>query len=451
MPSNAQTVASKAAAPAVAAQPAASDSAATKAGVFGSAAATLTPAVNPAPNPVPKPPVLPQARNVVFLSPQFPNWVTKFAIALGKYPQVNVLGIGDDSYDSLPAELKGALTEYYRVDSLNDYEAILKAVGFFTHKYGKIDRFESLNEHWLETEARIRSDFNIPGPRAGFIELVRHKSLMKTVFERAGVATIQGITTDSLATALEFAKRAGYPLVVKPDAGSGASFTYRVDDDEALSRIFAQLPADTPPVVVEQYIDGNTLTYDGMVDARGKIVFDSSSRTDQSIMEVVNKGGNAYYVCLPYMPEDVRSAGAAIVAGYDLRERFFHIEIFERRDGGGLVGLEINLRPPGAWLTDAMNVSQSTDVYDRWAAMIAGAPQPTPGPDRYYTAYASRKNFNSYAHTHEQCVDYLGDRLVIYSRIDKILQAAMGDEAYLAKANSYDEAMAEIDYVQKRA
>ncbi|MCL1800178.1 MAG: hypothetical protein FWG25_02280 [Promicromonosporaceae bacterium] len=391
------------------------------------------------------------AKNVVFLSPQFPSWVTKFAVALGKHKNVNVLGIGDDSYEALPADLQGALTEYFRVDSMDDYDAVLRAIGFFTHKYGKIDRFESLNEHWLELEAQIRADFNIPGPKPEFIELVRHKSLMKSVFERAGVPYIKGTVTASLDQALGFAKDAGYPLVVKPDSGSGASFTYRVDDDEALTEVFARLPAAMLPVVVEQYMNANTLTYDGIVDGHGVIIFESSTRTEQSIMDVVNEGGNAHYVCLPDMPPEVRKVGAAIVKAYRLRERFFHIEIFERRDGNGLVGLEINLRPPGAWLTDAMNISHSTDVYARWAAMVAGDPQPESGPGRYYSAYASRKNFNKYAHTNAECEEYLGDRLVYYAPIEKILQAAMGDEAYLTRDDTYEQAMGDIEYIQERA
>jgi hypothetical protein len=391
------------------------------------------------------------ARNVVFLSPQFPNWVTKFAVALGSHENVNVLGIGDDTYDSLPAELKNSLTEYYRVNDMEDHDEVLRAVGFYTHKYGKLDRFESLNEHWLELEAKIRKDFNIAGPRPSFIEKARRKSLMKEVFEGAGVATIQGTVAYNMADALTFTAKHGYPVVIKPDSGSGAASTSRVDDDDALISVFDSLPANTGPVVVEQYMDANILTYDGLVDANGQIIFENTARCDQSIMEVVNAGGNAYYVGLPDVPENVRAVGSAIVSAYGLRERFFHIEIFERRDNGKLVGLEMNMRPPGAWMTDAMNISHSTDVYQRWAAMVAGVAQPVDGPDKFFAPYASRKNFLTYAHTHAEVEDYLGDSLVIYSPIERVLQAAMGDEAYLSRANSYDQALRMIDYVQERA
>ena len=48
---------------------------------------------------------------------------------------------------------------------MNDYDQLLRAVAYLTFRHGKIDRFESHIEYWLNTEARIRSDFNIPGIR----------------------------------------------------------------------------------------------------------------------------------------------------------------------------------------------------------------------------------------------------------------------------------------------
>jgi biotin carboxylase len=308
-----------------------------------------------------------------------------------------------------------------------------------------------LNEHWLGTEAQIREEFDIPGPRPDFIEKVRRKSLMKEVFAKAGVATIQGTVVTDLAGALDFTAKHHYPFIVKPDTGAGASGTYRVDNENELRKVFADRQSDTSPVVVEEFVDGRVFTFDGIVDANGEITFAATTRYDQSIMDVVNTGDNAYYLTLPEVPWNVLEAGTAIVRAYGLRERFFHIEIFDRWDGSGLVGLEINLRPPGAWMTDAMNVAHSTDVYRRWAAMVAGAPLPAAGPDHYYAAYASRKNFIKYAHNHQENLAFLGDRLIKHRAIESVLQAAMGDEAYLARATTNEEAGEIIAYIQKRA
>jgi hypothetical protein len=52
---------------------------------------------------------------------------------------VNVLGIADEPYDQLSPELKESLTEYYLVNDMHNYDEVLRACGYFTHKYGKLD------------------------------------------------------------------------------------------------------------------------------------------------------------------------------------------------------------------------------------------------------------------------------------------------------------------------
>ena len=98
--------------------------------------------------------------NVVFISPNFPLYYYNFCERL-KTRGVNVLGIGDQSYDSLPIETKNSVTEYYKVDSLENYEEVYRACAYYTWRYGKIDWIESQNEYWLELEATLRNEFNV--------------------------------------------------------------------------------------------------------------------------------------------------------------------------------------------------------------------------------------------------------------------------------------------------
>ena len=55
-----------------------------------------------------------------FISPQFPNTYWQFCDRL-RQNGVNVLGISDAPYNGLEQPLKNVLTEYYRVNSLEDY------------------------------------------------------------------------------------------------------------------------------------------------------------------------------------------------------------------------------------------------------------------------------------------------------------------------------------------
>lgn len=90
--------------------------------------------------------------NFVFISPNFPESYRWFCIRLHENG-VNVLGVGDAPYETLHPDLKGALTEYYKVDSLENYDQMIRALGHFTGEYGKIDWVESNNEYWLELDA----------------------------------------------------------------------------------------------------------------------------------------------------------------------------------------------------------------------------------------------------------------------------------------------------------
>src|SRR5919201_349486 len=100
--------------------------------------------------------------NVVFISPHFPPNYYLFCVQLRAFGST-VLGLADEPYDNLRPELREALTEYYRVDNLENADQCLRALGYFTHRHGKIDRVASHNEHWLELEAYLRENFNIFG------------------------------------------------------------------------------------------------------------------------------------------------------------------------------------------------------------------------------------------------------------------------------------------------
>src|SRR6266705_1339757 len=119
--------------------------------------------------------------NVVFLSPHFPPNMWLFCQRL-QAQGANVLGIDAAPYNHLRAELRDSLAEYYRVDDLHDFDALIRAVGWLTHRRGKIDRLESLNEYWLETDARLRNEFNVTGLKHDEMQRIKRKSAMKEVF-----------------------------------------------------------------------------------------------------------------------------------------------------------------------------------------------------------------------------------------------------------------------------
>lgn len=313
--------------------------------------------------------------NFVFISPNFPTDYARFCVCL-KENGVNVLGIGDASYDSLRDDLKWALTEYYRVDSLENYDDMIRAMGYFTGRYGKMDWVESNNEYWLELDAALRTDFNIlTGLKSDEVGRFRSKSGMKAYYEKAGVPTARWQMATDLASALAFAEEVGYPVVVKPDRGVGAEATYKLKSEADMRGFFSELPP--VPYIMEEYIRGEVTTFDGIADSRGKAIFSVSHITPDSIMDMVNEGIPVWYYVDRKVPADVRRMGEKTLEVFDVRSRAFHLEFFrltEDKPGlgktGDLIGLEVNMRPAGGFTPDMINVSQSVDMFRIWADMV---------------------------------------------------------------------------------
>jgi len=382
----------------------------------------------------------------VFFSPHFPANGTEFCGRLHE-AGATVLGIGDAAHEHLAPRLKNALSEYYRIADMEDADQVLRAMGHFIHRWGRIDRFESLNEHWLEQDAAVRTDFNIPGIRSDFVENLKHKSKMSAFFRKAGVQTIRQHKYVDRRGVEAFVAEVGYPIVIKPDQGSGASNTVKINDDADLDT-FETTKRPGVSYVAEEFIDGIVLTYDGLVDRDGRIVFAASHRFEQSIMEVVNTNSHLNYYCLPFIDPAVEQAGRAAVKAFGIREKFFHIEFFETRSDKRIVALEINMRPPGAWMTDAINYSYDMDVYREWAGMVVNNKVGGPFAGRYYTGYASRKNHIRYVNDHRAILAAHGDRIVHFAPIEDVFSRAMGNAAYQFRSEDFEEVKAIVRFIQ---
>jgi hypothetical protein len=386
--------------------------------------------------------------NFVYFSPHFPTNGADFCAGLKK-AGATVLGIGDAPYDSLSSKLRNALTEYYRIADMEDYDQTLRAIGHFIHRYGRIDRFESLNEHWLELEAGIRTDFNIFGTKLDFVKNLKRKSRMRAFFRKSGVETIPQRKCSDRTGALTFIRRVGYPVVVKPDSGSGASHTYKIANSRELDAFFRAKP-DGVTFVMEKFVDGMVVTYDGLVNRDGEVVLSASHRYDQSVMDVVNRDHHMSYVCRPTVDPAIEEAGRKILKAFDVRERFFHIELFETKDGH-VIALEVNMRPPGAWMTDAINYTYDINVYAEWANMVVNCTTGGPFTGKYFTAYASRKRHIRYRHDHKAVLAAHGDKILHHYAIEEVFSRAMGNYAYQLRSKNLDEVRQAVTYIHEEA
>lgn len=410
--------------------------------------------------------------NFIFISPHFPHTYWEFCNRL-KQNGVNVLGIADASYDTLPQRLKESLTEYYKVDNLENYDDVHRAVAFFTFKYGRIDWIESNNEYWLEQDARLRTDYNIStGIKTDGIRAIKEKSEMKKYYALGGIPTARQIkASKGIYNALSFATEVGYPLIAKPDVGVGAGGTHKIHCDDELHQFFNAHKNDATNYVIEEFITGDICSYDAIIDSRSQPLFESMTVWPPSIMDIVNKQLDLSYYVSPTMPDTLRQLGRRTVEAFGVKSRFVHLEFFRLdRDRYGLgqkgdfVALEVNMRPAGGYTPDMINFAHSTDIYRIWADMViydrshtasashhdAGNALSLPWTEQYYCAFASRRDIYQYAHTTDEVREKYRDQLVMCERMPEILSGAMGQQMFTVRLKTLQEVNDFVQYVHCR-
>ena len=377
-------------------------------------------------------------KNFLFISPNFPENYWMFCRELKK-TGLNVLGIGDQPYEELSQGLKDSLDEYYKVSSLENEEEVYRAVAFLIFKHGRIDWLESNNEYWLERDARLRTAFHITsGFQEDDIPRIKYKSRMKEYYARVGIPTARYHLVDTMEGCRKFIEEVGYPVVVKPDNGVGASHTYRLENQEQLEEFMQTKEADVS-YIMEEFVFAEVNSYDAIIDSHGNPIFETGNVSPVSIMDIVNNEDNAIFYIVKELAGDTRQAGRATAKSFNVRSRFVHFEFFrlqKDQEGlgrkGELVGLEVNMRPSGGFSPDMMDFACTTDVYKIWADMIAFDKTEMHPGERQYCAFAGRRDGKRFVLSHEAVMEKYRQNIRMEDRLPEVLADAMGNQIYIA-------------------
>ncbi len=369
--------------------------------------------------------------DILYISPEFPpNYIhfIRHAHALG----ARVWAIGEAEFFSMPAEVRAWIRWYVRTD-LSNWRHAVRAVGeLLEAKHalgfeGTFDLVESHNENWLRLEAIINERFGIPGIHLEETEPLKKKSLMKQVFQNLNLPVARGGPVVDLEEALQLAGDLGYPVILKPDEGVGAGGTHRVGSPQELETLFPDL---APGYIIEEFIDAPIVTYDGLTDREGNIIFDNTLVYGEGLIEYT-LGTDTFFYVSRTIPERLPEIGASLVAAFGIRRKFFHFEFFAC--SSGYVPMEINSRPPGGAILDMMNFSVDGDLYRAWACMVMGQPVDLPREKKYAVAYLGRKD-KDYTLSHAEILSRFGPSLVETAENPLVFQGIMGRIRYLFRS-----------------
>jgi hypothetical protein len=385
--------------------------------------------------------------DLLYISPEFPPNYARFIEHLHSLG-VRVWGLGETDFYFMPASLRSALTWYVQAD-LNDADAVQQALDeLLAQKQasghgGNFDLVESHNEQWLALEGFINEKYGLDGIKQQDLGRLKKKSIMKQLFKDCGLPVARGERIGDINQALDLAATLGYPLILKPDEGVGAGGIYRIENKNQLQSHLSRIEGD---YLIEEFIEAGIVTYDGLTDYDGHVVFENSLIYSDGVLEYV-LGKDTFFYVSRHIPDELRAAGQKLVPLFDIRRKFFHFEFF--KIGETYMPIEINCRPPGGAILDMMNYSVDDDLYRAYAGMIAGSRADIQAQKKYYCCYLGRKN-KRYAHSHSEILSAFGHSLVEHDLNPPVFQQAMGTERYIFRSPNESEIFDIADFVLKK-
>ena len=309
--------------------------------------------------------------NVIFIEPSFPYNQREFVRGLANVG-ANVIGIGERPVASLSNELKSWLGDYVQVGSVVHEPSLLEAVKAVQGKVW-VDRLEATVEAHILPAAHVREAAGIPGTSAKTAYLCRDKPAMKEVLRVAGIPCAQSTRAQSAEDAREFAKAVGYPLIIKPPSGAGASGTYRVRDADGLERVIRQCGLEHGQhVAVEEFIEG----HEGYIDTLtigGEVTHEFITHYYPNVLEAMRERWISPQMVTTNRIDapgyaEVRKMTRRVIEILEIGTSATHMEWFF--GPRGLKFSEIGCRPPGVGQWDVYNAANEFDLYTEWASAL---------------------------------------------------------------------------------
>ena len=308
--------------------------------------------------------------SVLFFSPGFPAEMPFFTAGLAEVG-ARVVGLGDQPAGALPQRARHALFGYIQAPSLWDEDQVVELVRREAGRY-RISQVECLWEPGMLLAAKLREALGLPGMTVAETLPFRDKGVMKDVLNRAGVRTPHAYRAATANACREAAERIGYPLIVKPVAGAGSADTYRIDGPLELESALTRL-GHVPEVSVEEFVEGEELTYDTICHGGEIAYFNVSWYRPRPLIARTQEWISPQTVSLrdvraPHLQPGI-AMGEAVLDALGFRTGFTHMEWFLKEDGEAVFG-EIGGRPPGARSVEIMNYGCDIDVFRGWAEAV---------------------------------------------------------------------------------
>jgi len=310
--------------------------------------------------------------HVVFIAPHFPANQPRFVRGLKKVG-ARVTGIGDVPADRVPEGLRRLLDAYEYVPNVTNVDQVTAAVREVQKRGPWVHYLEATVEAHMYTAAAVRERTGIPGLTLEQVTRCRDKTVMKDFLRAHGIPCAANAAVSTLSEARAFAATHGYPLILKPRDGAGASGTYKITDDGSLQEAVAALGLDgRTSAAMEVFIEGHEGFFDTLT-VNGEVALEFVCHYYPNVLDSMRNIWVNPYIAMTNRIDapgygNLRVFGRKVIQALGLRTSPTHMEWFY--GPRGLMFSEIGARPPGCNMWDVYGAANDFDIYEEWARAV---------------------------------------------------------------------------------
>lgn len=275
------------------------------------------------------------------------------------------------------------------VDATDDLPSVADAVKRLAENQGRPEAIIALKEDDLLVGAQLRQQWGCPGPDIDDVIPFRDKLVMAGLVSRAGLAVPAHAPVRHPHDVVEFGRDHGWPVVVKPCAGSSSAGVIKVDGpSECAGLEFAE---GEPHLVqafdgrqiyhVDGYFDGRTM---GPLRASRYVNNCLGFRTGDTLGSVEEDD--------PDLMRSITAFSTGVMRALSRKPVVFHLELFVDRVTGSCAFLEVGARVGGAEIPYLWREVHGYDLMESAFRLLAGqhalpwprsidAVAPAPGTD----------------------------------------------------------------------
>lgn len=225
-----------------------------------------------------------------------------------------------------------------------DYPAVHQAAAELHRQVGNFDRIAGISEYDLQTAARLRDEFRVPGDTSEFVVRFKDKVVMKRLVSAAGIRVPRFISLPPDVTEERVVNALGLPFILKPRVGAGSERVEKVGSIAELRDALAR--CELAEFECEEYIDGDIFHVDG-VRRSGQLCFVSVSAYINTCLDFALGKPLGSVLLDPGQKRDTMIAfSERCLDALGMADGVFHLELIDSADGD-LVFLEVGLRCGG--------------------------------------------------------------------------------------------------------